>query len=174
MADIDQTAVRAPSGIEWQGTLARTAGQGAAFNLYLALAQSADSHIHFDDNSSLPVEDDFPQRLNQYRRPPLKIDEVRAEIHKAWHEGLYHTNEAQHCYLNLWQSMHPDALSVHDDPMFITPDIIENCDLQAQRRLSRLRQTDKTAQTNAAEAYPTDATQLSELIELANSFSLAS
>ena len=139
---------------EWHGELARAAGKGAQFSLFLAMhCQPGAEHF-----SLLPAEADgvtgdphFPERLNHYKRPPLKPSDAD---YMALNTTAKMANSGSAAAFSLWQSMHPDPLSAHDNATLIPPEVKENCSLATRMRLQHISRPPE----------PVDETMLDEVI----------
>ncbi|MCW8108501.1 VC2046/SO_2500 family protein [Alteromonas ponticola] len=129
---VDSVKSVQPANIEWQGKLAEAVHSKSLFSLYLAMhSQPGASPLSFHSNAKQAREFDVTS-LNHYRRAP------RASSEKAV-KCLSHTNrllqQGDTPGVLLWQSMHPDPLSVVDNPKKLPPDVKSNCSYLTQHLL---------------------------------------
>ncbi|RDV26011.1 hypothetical protein DXV75_07955 [Alteromonas aestuariivivens] len=116
---------------EWSGNLARAAGKGAVFSLFLAM------HVQpgrLPSRISEPAASDpdkvvSPTNQSHYRNPPLQTDEQDV-AHSAVSAKLLAARRTAD--LSLWQAMHPEPLAVKNDPQWIDPGVIANCSIATQ------------------------------------------
>lgn len=132
---------------EWTGELARAAGRGALFSLYLSIhcQPGAEQLKLIEAEENTPLADDGLFSLNHYRRPALKAasgDYTNAKITSTMAQS------GISAAFSLWQSMHPEPLSISDNAKSIPAEIKANCSLATQLRLSapkpHQRQVDET------------------------------
>lgn len=144
--------------LEYSGNLAQATESGALFSLLLALHfRPANEYLKGADDSQQEVTDpDFPDRLNQYRRPKLNADltTIATNYHSAslLNKGLLKD-------LSLHQAMHPDALGFKPEGQILGEDIISNCDYATQQRLKKTSDLDNT--------LPLDYTKLADIVPVA-------
>lgn len=147
---------------EWDGNFAKAAENGAQFALYLAMQFGASvgeprikPHVE-----TTPGDSDFPSRLNFYRRPPLSAEQSDV-LHR--NRLSYFINQGDVTSARLQDAMHPEPLSLYDNPQRLPEDIIANCSLATQRRLKGKR----------SEEVEEDNTLLDAVITQANDFMAA-
>ncbi|WP_026374757.1 VC2046/SO_2500 family protein [Aestuariibacter salexigens] len=119
---------------ELSGRLAKAAGRGAEFSLILAmLEQNVLYRPSFASDSDEVVTDPhFPQRLNHY--PPVSLKADATHFSKAnVTNRLFSQSQVKNA--QLWLAMHPDPLSMFNDPSRIDDEVIHNCDFATQRHL---------------------------------------
>lgn len=144
--------------ISWEknGTLAKAAQDATLFSLYLAMQQSALVHnVSYSDSQ----QDEESASLNIdvvsfYRQPALAANtsdwEIISRVNSLYNSG--YTSDAM-----LIQHMHPSPLSLVNDKNKLSDDVIKNCSLSTQKRLT----------TQYAKQLPEDPTMLNDLIPLA-------
>jgi len=142
---------------EWSGELGRATKNGALFSLYLSIhCQPGSEPLRIIGDEEPPVpDDDFPARLNHYRRPALQAGTV--EYQTSGVTSLL-ANSGAVAAFSLWQSMHPDPLSYRDNAQSIPPEVKVNCSLATQLRLSVATSNQKSV----------DETGLLDVIEKSN------
>lgn len=123
---------------EWSGELARAAGSGALFSLYLSIhcQPGAEQLKLVEDTENQQRTDDELLSLNYYRRPALKAES--ADYTNA-QTSLAMAQSGVSAAFSLWQSMHPEPLSISDNAKSIPADIRANCSLATQLRLAAPR-----------------------------------
>ena len=120
---------------EWSGQLARAAGSGALFSLYLSMhcQPGAEPLKLIASEENTDSSDNGLLGLNHYRRPRLNAadsDYKNAVMSSVMaHSGIS-------AALSLWQSMHPEPLSITNNARSIPADIKANCSLATQLRLT--------------------------------------
>ncbi|GGF56862.1 VC2046/SO_2500 family protein [Alteromonas lipolytica] len=112
--------------------LNKAAGAGAAvFQLYLAFSEArGDTPVKWQEPITDVVEDDFPARLNQYRRSPLASSERDINTYLHWQQGLNQAASNEH--IRLWQAISPDPLSFYNDKKRLPPEVKHNCPYHTQ------------------------------------------
>ncbi|MBN7821797.1 VC2046/SO_2500 family protein [Bowmanella yangjiangensis] len=128
--------------LEFSGVLSRAAkpGQAQTFSLLLSmLQQNLLERLRIASEPSAVALPEAPETLTGAPAFPLKADIQhwrQAEIQAAYFQQQL-TDSAR-----LWQCLHPGPLSLHNDPGYIDPVVIENCDWHTRQRLSGTQQTD--------------------------------
>jgi hypothetical protein len=122
--------------VEFSGGLAQAAGQGAKFALMLAMLEQDVLNRPYFEPQQAPV--------NPYQSVQIPVSDYpqvalsAAEHH--WSSAALTGELIGNAYLvsaRLWQTMHPSPLSIFNDATRIDPQVINNCDLPAQRRLQQ-------------------------------------
>ncbi|MDC8830993.1 VC2046/SO_2500 family protein [Alteromonas gilva] len=134
-------------------------GSNAFFKLCLALYDThGDSAVSWRNEHETVADDDFPARLNHYRRSPLTTNESNLATYLRWQADIAASPDG-HSNIKLWQAMHPDPLSFTNDSNRIPPDVKQNCAYRTQLAwLNAKREEPPTA------GYDTDPTLLSSII----------
>ncbi|MEW9796851.1 VC2046/SO_2500 family protein [Alteromonas sp. CYL-A6] len=150
-----------PSRLEWQGKFADAAGNGALFSLYLSLQYGANvGRPSITPVAEARVTDDrFPERLNTYRRPPLKASD---SSFRASHQKSSLLNSRHSRDVLLLETCCPEPLSMYNDHKRIPDDVLANCSLATRQRLQQ-----------AMPVLEEDNTLLEEVIEQARAFEAA-
>ncbi len=132
---------------EWSGEINRATVQGAKFALLLAMLEDNPllRPVVEADDAQLPAESALPK--NYYRPMPLFAEEA------DWSNGDV-MGELLHKQLQdalLFRAMHPQPLSLYNDPKRIDDEVLANCSFSAQRRLAD--EQDKVIHTDATQMY---------------------
>lgn len=132
-----EPVVNPANDLEWSGTLARASSHRALFSLYLAMhCQPGSKPLTIDDAFQDKAADDvgFPDRINHYPRAalsPTQQDFAALNVSSAL------ANKGEIVSLSLWQMMHPDPLSAHNDTTLLPDDVKANCSYATQQRLKQ-------------------------------------
>ncbi|NMH58470.1 VC2046/SO_2500 family protein [Alteromonas ponticola] len=154
---VDSVQSAQPENIEWQGKLAASVHSKSLFSLYLAMhSQPGASHLSFQVKADAPQQFDVTS-LNHYRRAPCASSEKSVGCLNV--TGRLVQQQDLKGVL-LWQSMHPDPLSVVDNANKIPPDVKTNCSYLTQRLLSH----------QLSQSIEVDETRLADIVQ--NSVSL--
>lgn len=129
-----QTINPASQDLEFSGQLNRASHQGANFALLLASLQQdvlARPHVGKGSEPSNQQVDDiqsnYPEiHLQTYAQDWPLADTTTHILHSDGIRGA-----------QLWLAMHPQPLSLHNDPFHIDDDIYANCDSHTQTRYSQ-------------------------------------
>ena len=121
---------------EWNGTLSKAAQDATLFALYLAMQQSALSEpITFEKTDTNPnPTDTYLTSINFYRNMPLSASPQDWKNVKALTRlvAFNHFSDAR-----LQQVLHPPPLAQVNDSKKLSDDIINNCSLATQKRLTK-------------------------------------
>lgn len=152
-SSINTSLISESKDFEYNGQINRNAGQGATFQLMMAMLEQdilarskiEKTVIQFDtDNSSLV-------NLNHYPVIPLSTNE-REWVLLSQSKQITDANPNDG---KLWQAMHPHPLSIYNDVKRIPDDILYNCDLYTQRRVRSIE----------SEEFAVDETSLLDILE---------
>lgn len=131
--DNDKQLIHLSTDLEFAGQLNRCAGHGAKFSLLLAmLSQDMLNRPAFEkdkaENEAIPED---IAALSVYPPQPLKPSEQTWQ-HLNTNKKLVHTSlkDAQ-----LWQSMHPEPLSLYNDTKRLADEVVQNCGYHTQLKL---------------------------------------
>ncbi len=131
-----QTVNTTTRDIEFSGLLNRASNQGAKFSLLLAMLQQdvlARPHIGQASEPELQaltdVQSYYPEKHLQAHEQDWPLADTATDILHS--DGI---RSAQ-----LWLAMHPQPLSLHNDPFHIDDDIYANCDTYTQARYSKTK-----------------------------------
>nr|WP_269468663.1 VC2046/SO_2500 family protein [Alteromonas sp. ASW11-130] len=120
--------------MEWQSKLAESVNSKALFALYLAMhSQPGLSNVTFQSDSNVVPQFDVTS-LNHYRRAPQACSEKSVDRLNVT-SNLMHENDISGVLL--WQSMHPDPLSIVDNAKKLPPDVKSNCSYITQQLLAQ-------------------------------------
>lgn len=139
------------SDLEWSGQVNRATGQGRAFALLLAMLESD----VLERPKVIPIEDENPVTDNA-----LTSVYRRASLSAAAQDWTNAVENSQHFARNpadglLFQTMHPQPLSLFNDPKRIDDEVLANCDYYTQTRLA----------TPAEKQVTEDNTQMFDVVE---------
>lgn len=119
--------------LEWSGKLNRALGHGDKFALLLAMLEddylrrpNVANTTQEPDNYSTSIKNHFYPRSSLAAQPQ---DWENADTTSQL--VARNVSDAQ-----LWQKMHPQPLSIYNDPKRIAPDVLINCAFHTQQRLS--------------------------------------
>jgi hypothetical protein len=130
-----QPQVQAPVSFARQ-QLVNTVGHGSLFRLYLALAEhSPTPRISISTEPQINSDSEFPQRLNHYRRAPLKAQNDDFSYANILNQELTQPNLDKGIAVRFWQSLHPSPLSMWNKGKNIDPEVKLNCSWPTQLRL---------------------------------------
>ncbi|NVK58197.1 MAG: hypothetical protein HWE26_21595 [Alteromonadaceae bacterium] len=134
-------------------------GSNAFFKLCLSLFDTqGDNTIPWRNEQETVTDDDFPARLNHYRRSPLTTNDASLATYLHWQAATAASTDS-HGNIRLWQAMHPDPLSFTNDAKRIPPEVKQNCSYRTQLAWLNAR----SGEQPPAE-YDTDPTLLSSII----------
>lgn len=145
----------ATSDLEWSGQINRALGQGRAFALLLSMLESdvleRPKIVSSDEENTVPD----TNLKSDYRRPALRAADI------DWHNALPNSQHFAHHPSDgkLFQTMHPQPLSIFNDAKRIDDEVLANCDYYTQNRLKSLSEKQIDA----------DATQLYDILEQGDS-----
>ncbi len=128
---VDQTQ---PANLEWQGKLAGSVSSKALFALYLAMHSQPGAQALTFSSESVPVKAFDVTKINHYRRAPFSVSERSVN---CLNETKKLINQNDLAGALLWQTMHPDPLSVVNNPKKLPPDVKANCSYLTQRLLNQ-------------------------------------
>ena len=157
MAETQSVQTLTRTDAELSGRLSSAAGQGAQFALLLAMLEQNVLHrpnYAKSEDTLVAADKDFPERLNNY--PPVSLSATSTHFACAdVANRLFRDGESRNA--QLWLAMHPDPLSMYNDPSRIDDEVVQNCDLPTQTYLQIPRPSD----------IPVDATLMLDVIEQA-------
>ena len=137
----------AVSDLEWSGKLNRALDQGRAFALLLSMLESdvmERPKIVQDEVTPNSAADNL---VSHYRNPPLVANESDWH-HAKINSALFSTNPSDGL---LFQSLHPQPLSLCNDAKKLDQEVVLNCDYYTQIGLKT--QLPKTIATDATHLY---------------------
>jgi hypothetical protein len=152
-SSINTALISESKDFEYNGQINRNAGQGATFQLMMAMLEQdvlARSKI---EKKAIQTDskDSSLDNLNHYPAIPLSTNE-REWVLLGQSKQITDSNPNDG---KLWQAMHPHPLSIYNDVKRIPDDILYNCDLYTQRRVRSI----------ASEAFAIDETGLLDILE---------
>ena len=135
--------------IELSGAVNRSVGQGASFALILAMIEAdiLNRPRYVESKSTEQSAKLLFSSINYYRPYPLYADE------KSWKSADL-TGQSFHQNIQdglLWQAMHPQPLSIFNQPERIDDEVLSNCDIYTQNRVKNVR--DKSIQVDETGLY---------------------
>lgn len=137
------------SDVELTGEINRSIGDGAKFALLLAmLDHNYVKRPHLEKaGSDFEVVEDAISSLSQYRNSPLhtSVQDI---------QNLVTTNQlfkSQPLDAQLWQTMHPEPLSLFNDAKRLADDVVYNCPYHCQ--LSLKSQSDPVIEEDPTALY---------------------
>ena len=142
--------------LEFNGKIASALHNGHDFAFWLAqLGPWVDERPQIEKQEVESVE--ATTTRSYYRNPSLAadnkdFDNIQVQSHLI--------NQQAPNALRLWQSMHPDPLSLYNDATRLDDEIIENCELHVRERLQQKLQ----------KVISPDPTLLEEIIPIERSF----
>ncbi len=104
-----------------------------AFKLYLSLFDGGRPEIVNWQHEPPVTDDNFPQRLNHYRRPATACSDETLDTYLRWQQAVSKAPSTQ--AIRFWQSMHPDPLNFTDNPKQLPVDVKINCAYGTQLQL---------------------------------------
>jgi len=135
---IDQATVSIDpsSGFELNGKLSNATKNARLFSLYLAMQQTAlaDTIGIESPTASTPDVETQLRSLNFYRHPALSADDSHWDTLNRVSQAF---SQHQFADARLHLAMHPMPLAQVDNAQKISDDIVNNCPLGAQKRLSK-------------------------------------
>jgi hypothetical protein len=128
---------------EFTGEINQATGQGAKFALLLAMLEQdllqRPKLLARETNDEESAASKSISALSHYPPIPLKAE--------AWHwqqakfaSDTIHQADIKRA--NLWLAMHPQPLSLYNDPKRLDDEVVANCDIHAQQRLQDSNTTD--------------------------------
>ncbi len=123
-----------PVNLEWQGALAGSVNSNALFALYLAMHSQPGSQTFTFVSKAEAMQAYDVTKLNHYRRAPLASS---AQSINCLNETRRLINQNDLAGVQLWQSMHPDPLSIVNDAKKLPPDVKANCSFLTQYQLNQ-------------------------------------
>jgi len=127
-------------GWESSGTLAKAVHQGAIFSLYLAMHDTSvvePIRVKNATQTSVDSTERLLASLNHYRRSSVEAKDADWNAMKTL--GSLMASDLDNALL--FQAMYPQPLAQTNDPMRLNDDIVNNCSLAAQKRLSNQYQS---------------------------------
>lgn len=136
-------------------------GSSALFSLYLAISEArGDPSVQWQTVDQTMDDDEFPARLNHYRRSPLAASAGDINRYLQWQAASVMLGNE---HIRLWQAINPDPLSFYNDAKRIAPEVRHNCPYRTQLAWKT------SAQQSVREADPT---LLAETIPASQSLSI--
>ena len=130
----DKQLVSLTKDLEFSGSLNRSAGQGAKFSLMLAMLAenmlTRPTFIH--EQSTASGSESEPALASFYPKHYLK-PKAHSWLNLNRTSQLLQDNlrDAQ-----LWQTMHPEPLSLYNDNLRLADEVVENCGYHTQAKLA--------------------------------------
>ena len=135
---------------EFNGELNRASAQGAKFALLLAMLEQ--DYLHrpklLASETAEDTQADTLTNLSYYPSTPLKADcQHWTQANFASENIVQETIKSA----QLWLVMHPQPLSLYNDPKRLDDEVVANCDIHTQQRLKDT--TNKDLQVDETELY---------------------
>jgi hypothetical protein len=128
---------------EFSGEINRASAQGAKFSLLLAMLEQdvlqRPRMLANQDNEQQSAHSKTISALSHYPSIPLKAEA------QHWQQATFVSatiHQADIKRANLWLAMHPQPLSLYNDPKRLEDEVVANCDMHAQHRLQDLNTVD--------------------------------
>lgn len=119
--------------MEWQGKFSASAAFGAQFALYLAMqATSATDTLHINPIATHSEPDNYPERINFYRKPALTASDTDYTLLKLKHATLA---KGDYIQLRLLDCLHPSPLAGAVSKHGIPSEVFNNMPLRARLSL---------------------------------------
>jgi hypothetical protein len=128
---------------EFSGEINRASAQGAKFALLLAMLDQDVLHRpkllagDADDKESATSKE--LSALSHYPFTPLKAETQHWQQAKIASDTVHQADIKR---AKLWLLMHPQPLSLYNDPKRLDDEVVANCDMHTQQRLQDAANTD--------------------------------